>query len=74
VSTSDERRKLRASWPIRRFRLGDEPEHDERDLTTVAERMSLVWRLTQESWVLSGRQMPTYSRPEMPGIFVRRNR
>jgi hypothetical protein len=44
----------------------------ERDLTPVrgADALSLVTRLTRESWGLSGRPLPTYSRRQIPCRFV----
>jgi hypothetical protein len=71
VSTFDERRLARRTWPIRAFRLGDEPLVDERDASTADERLALVWTLTREQWLLAGLPYPEYSRPEMPGHVVR---
>jgi hypothetical protein len=34
--------------------------------------VSLVWRLTRESWSLAGRAIPTYRRDETPYRFVPR--
>ena len=33
---------------------------------SAAERLALVWTLTQEGWTLSGRAMPSYPRHETP--------
>jgi hypothetical protein len=53
---------------LSKSRLG-EPE---RDLTPIrgADAISLVTRLTRESWELSGRPLPTYSRRQIPCRFV----
>jgi hypothetical protein len=44
----------------------------EEDLSPVygAEALSLVHRLTQESWALSGRVLPGYTREQTPYRFV----
>jgi hypothetical protein len=44
----------------------------EADLSPVrgADAVSLVHRLTMESWSLSGRSLPTYRREEIPVRFV----
>ena len=44
----------------------------EHDLSPIdgAEALSLVSRLTIESWSLAGRSMPTYDRAETPCRFV----
>lgn len=45
---------------------------DEADLDPIrgAEAMSLVHRLTRESWALSGLPEPNYSRDQIPCRFV----
>ena len=53
--------------------------HDEQDEMepyagmTPAERLAMVWTLTQECWALSGQPMPSYPRERMP-VVVRRRR
>jgi len=66
-----ERAQARASWPIRRTTLA---EQDDAGLVlsgTPAERIAMVWRITLDVWASSGRPMPTYTRAEMPGQFIR---
>lgn len=72
MSSPDERRRARAAWPIRRFRLGDEPLVDDRDTSTVDERLALVWTLTREQWAAAGLPYPTYERSQMPTKVFRR--
>ncbi len=71
VSTFEERRRARQSWPIRTFALGEEPLIDDRDPCTADERLALVWALTREQWRLAGLPFPEYSRAEMPGRVLR---
>lgn len=71
MSTFEERRLARQQWPIRTFRLGDEPLVDDRDATTPDERLAMVWTLTREQWALTGRPYPDYARADMPGTVVR---
>ena len=61
-----DRALLRASWPIRVFKLGDEPKDDLSSITTPQERLAMMWPLAIEVWSLSGRQLPSYSREEIP--------
>lgn len=58
----------RRTATIRRARL----QRDEVDLDPVrgAEGLTLVTRLTRESWTLSGREYPRYSRATIPCRFV----
>jgi hypothetical protein len=44
----------------------------EKDLTPIAggEAISLLTQLTRESWSLSGRDLPTYARREIPCRLV----
>lgn len=71
VSSLEDRRRTRAAWPVRKFRLGEEPTVDERDSTTVDERVAMVWKLTCEQWALGDREWPDYRRSEMPGKILR---
>jgi hypothetical protein len=61
-----DRRKRRASWPIRTFTLGQEPPDDLRATTTPEERLAMVDTLTQELWTLTGLAVATYARAETP--------
>jgi hypothetical protein len=71
VSTFDERRRARASWPIRKVRLEEEELTDPRDTSTVDERLAMVWVLTRQQWAFAGLEIPRYSRDQMPGRLVR---
>lgn len=71
MSTFEERRRARQSWPIRTFALGAEPLVDPRDRSSADERLALVWALTREQWLLAGLPFPEYSRAEMPGRVLR---
>jgi len=71
VSSSEERRKTRAAWPIRKVALGAEELTDPRDTSTVDERIAQVYRLTMEQWAFAGLEIPRYTRAEMPGTIVR---
>ena len=42
-TAEDERRDRRASWPVRQFRLGDEPNEDLSSTTTAEERIAMMW-------------------------------
>lgn len=63
------RARRRRSWPIRRYRLGDEPEVSVG--TTPEERLAMMWPLTKSAWALSRRPMPDYRREEAPGRVIR---
>lgn len=69
-----ERRKRATEWPLRRYRLGEEPKRDPLDASTVDERIGMMWRLSKEGWSVARREMPTYQRSSMPGQMVRRAR
>lgn len=69
--SAEERRAARANWPVRKFRLGEEPA-DDFSAYTAGERMMMVWQLTCDAWASAGRPMPRYSRREMPVRIIRR--
>ena len=56
----------RADWPVRRFKLGEEPAPDLAHSTTPEERVAMMWRLAQDAWAMTGRPLPTYTRAETP--------
>jgi len=60
------RRAARRDWPIRVYRLGDEPADDLSATTTAAERLAMMWPLTLRVWALTGRPLPDYERSETP--------
>jgi len=65
-SSAQERADARRSWPVRKHRLGEEPSEDLSASTTAAERLGMMWRLTQDAWAMTGRPIPDYPREEMP--------
>jgi hypothetical protein len=60
-----------ARWPVRVFRLGEEPGDDLSATTTVGQRIAMIWMLRDRMWELTGRPIPTYSRSEMPVRIIR---
>ena len=65
--TARERRaEARGSWPVRKVRLGEEPQEDLSASTTAAERLGMMWRLARDAWAMAGLPIPDYSREEMP--------
>ena len=70
-----ERRRQQASrWPVRRFALGHEPLRDPFDVSTVDERIAMMWPLAREAWSVAGKAIATYERHDMPGALIRRER
>jgi hypothetical protein len=69
--SSRERARRRSAWPVRSFRLGEEPGDDLSETTTVGERLSMMWPLAVEAWTLSGRELPTYERRHLPTRLYR---
>lgn len=71
----DEARAARAAarrnWPIRVFKLGEEPPEDLSATTTAAERLAMMWPLALEAWAFSGRPLPDYKRSETPVQIIR---
>ena len=68
---ADERRKARLAWPIRVYRLGEEPPDDVSAETTPEERLASMWPLVLEAWGLSGRPLPSYDRAHIPARLFR---
>jgi hypothetical protein len=56
----------RDTWPVRRYRLGEEPGDDLSGPTTAEERLAMMPGLAAEAWSLSGAPLPTYARRDAP--------
>lgn len=65
------RRAARASWPIARFQLGEEPADDLSAVTTPAQRIAMMWGLAESAWRLAGLPWPTYRRSDLPVRVLR---
>jgi hypothetical protein len=62
----------RKSWPVRKYRLGEEPSDDLSDSTTPEERLEMMWPLALEAWTLAGKPLPDYERSAAPVLRVLR--
>jgi hypothetical protein len=67
-----ERAEARRSWPVRKYRLGEEPCEDLSATTTAEERLRMMWPLALGAWSLSGRPLPDYPREKTPIRVLRR--
>lgn len=68
------RAEARRSWPIRKFRLGEEPGEDLSATTTAKERLEMMWPMTVDAWTLAGKKMPDYPRDKTPVRVIRRGK
>ena len=65
MNPQQKRKEARREWPIRVYRLEDEPPSLSAT-TTPEERLMMMWTIARDAWSLSGRTLPTYSRSEIP--------
>lgn len=68
------RAAARRSWPIRKFRLGEEPDDDLSETTTAKERLEMMWPMTVDAWTLAGKKIPDYPREKAPIRVTRRGK
>ena len=66
-----ERAAARKSWPVRIYRLGEEPDDDLSATTTATERLEMMWPLAVDAWASSGQPIPDYPRKEAPVRVIR---
>jgi hypothetical protein len=66
AGTTGEGLAFRKTWPVRLYRLGEEPGDDQTGLNSPEERLAMMWDLAVDAWSLSGRPIPDYSRHETP--------
>lgn len=62
----------RRNWPIRVYRLGEEPSEDLSAVTTAAERLAMMWPLALDAWAVAGRPLPDYPRHLAPVRILRK--
>lgn len=66
-----ERRQSRAAWPVRKYRLGEEPVATLIASTTAEERLRMMWPLACDAWAAAGRPIPDYERSQTPVRTIR---
>jgi hypothetical protein len=66
-----DRAAARGGWPVRAFRLGEEPPDDLSDVTTPVERIAMMWPLAVTAWTLARRPWPSYDRRTIPACLFR---
>ena len=68
-----ERAAARKNWPVRVYRLGQEPPDRLVQTTTAKERLAMMWPLALEAWSLTRHPLPAYRREDAPVRLVRRS-
>ena len=71
--TAAERVAARKNWPVRVYRLGQEPPDRLDQTTTAKERLAMMWPLALEAWSLTRHPLPDYRREDAPVRLVRRS-
>lgn len=71
ASDEEARRRARAGWPVRMYRLGEEPPDVLPPEVSPEERLAITWRLSLEAWSLTGRPFPDYDRAHIPSRLFR---
>jgi hypothetical protein len=56
-SMDEERRKQRASWPVRKTTLAEQDDYDDLAGTTPEERVGMMWQLTLDAWAFTGQPL-----------------
>lgn len=65
------RRAARASWPGRKFRLGEEPDENLEATTTMDERLAMMWPLSKMAYEMAGIPTDPPPRDQLPGRVIR---
>ncbi len=66
------RAEARRDWPVRVFKVGEEPTENLAATTTASERLEMMWPLAKSAWLLAHGEITDYPRGEIPGQVVRR--
>jgi hypothetical protein len=67
----ERRARNRGDWAVRRVSVDEDQELDVMQSTTPSARLEMMWRLAIDSWAMSGKPFPDYSRSESPGRLIR---
>ena len=67
------RRAARANLPMRCFRLGEEPDEDLSAVTTMEERLAMVWPLSRLAYEIAGFPIEPPPRAQLHGVVLRRS-
>lgn len=70
-SAASRRAAARSDWPVRAYRLRQQPSENLADSTSASERLAMMWELARQAWSLTGRELPDYPREEAPGRVIR---
>lgn len=70
-TAAEERRRKRAAWPIRQFRLGEEPGEDLSATTSAEERLAMMWPMAVDAFCVRGASSAAPPRADWP-VRVRR--
>lgn len=66
MTERERRARARSGWPG-----GLTTEHAPAQLQTAEARLASMWQLALDAWTLSGRELPRYTRADMPGHLIR---
>ncbi len=58
---------------IRRFKLGEEPDEDLSRVTTMNERLAMVWPLSLLAYELAGQRFEPVPRAQLVGRVIRQS-
>ena len=68
MASDRERRALeRRSWPGKLATT-----HEPAQLATAEERLASMWQLALDAWSIQGKELPDYTRDQIPGRLIRR--
>jgi hypothetical protein len=65
-SDREERARRRRDWPG-----GLVDATTPAQAHTAEERLAMMWQLAVDAWTLAGRELPTYTREDIPGKLIR---
>lgn len=69
-SAADKRKDARKNWPVNAVSSTLDDEISLARATTSAERLAMMWQISHDAWVLTGKGFPDYQRHNMPGKLV----
>ena len=69
-SAAHKRKEARKNWPVNAVPSKSDSEITLAKTTSSAERLAMMWQISQDAWALTGKGFPEYQRHNMPGKLI----
>ena len=69
-SVAHDRKEARKNWPVIAVSSKSDDVITIAKTTSSSERLAMMWQISHDAWVLTGKGFPEYQRHNMPGKLI----